>query len=145
MISQSKQKGFTIVELLIVIVVIGILAAISIVAYNNVTQKARDDERVSDARNIVNALASFHSEKGIWLTATSAVAAAPAESLVNYETVKIPTKALNKIKSTPPSPTAKDDYQLSPCPASGAQTGIKISYFKEADNTVQTVTAGTGC
>jgi len=37
----SKQKGFTIVELLIVIVVIGILAAITIVAYNGIQARAR--------------------------------------------------------------------------------------------------------
>jgi prepilin-type N-terminal cleavage/methylation domain-containing protein len=37
----SKQKGFTIVELLIVIVVIGILAAITIVAYNGIQDRAR--------------------------------------------------------------------------------------------------------
>lgn len=37
----QKQKGFTIVELLIVIVVIGILAAITIVAYNGIQERAR--------------------------------------------------------------------------------------------------------
>lgn len=36
-----KQTGFTIVELLIVIVVIGILAAITIVAYNGIQERAR--------------------------------------------------------------------------------------------------------
>ena len=38
---SEKQKGFTIVELLIVIVIIGILAAITIVAYNGIQQRAQ--------------------------------------------------------------------------------------------------------
>lgn len=38
--AQNKQKGFTIVELLIVIVVIAILATISIVAYNGIQDRA---------------------------------------------------------------------------------------------------------
>lgn len=47
-ISQSKQSGFTIVELLIVIVIIGILAAITIVAYNGITNRANDAAVLSD-------------------------------------------------------------------------------------------------
>lgn len=46
----AKQKGFTIVELLIVIVVIGILAAITIVAYNGIQERARVSS-VSSALN----------------------------------------------------------------------------------------------
>lgn len=42
------QKGFTIVELLIVIVVIGILAAITVVAYNGVQSKARTSKINAD-------------------------------------------------------------------------------------------------
>jgi prepilin-type N-terminal cleavage/methylation domain-containing protein len=45
---RLKLKGFTIVELLIVIVVIGILATISIVTYNGVQKTARDKAIVSD-------------------------------------------------------------------------------------------------
>ncbi len=39
---QTIQRGFTIVELLIVIVIIGILAAITIVAYNGIQTRARE-------------------------------------------------------------------------------------------------------
>lgn len=48
---QSKQ-GFTIVELLIVIVVIGILAAITIVAYNGIQRRAMAAAQQSDMRNL---------------------------------------------------------------------------------------------
>lgn len=44
---QNKQPGFTIVELLIVIVVIGILAAITIVSFNGVQQRARNTQVIS--------------------------------------------------------------------------------------------------
>lgn len=44
---RYKFEGFTIVELLIVVVVIAILAAITLVAFNNVTGKAKDSARAS--------------------------------------------------------------------------------------------------
>lgn len=51
-----SKKGFTIVELLIVIVVIAILAALTIVAYNGIQQRARDSVRKSDLAAIAKAL-----------------------------------------------------------------------------------------
>lgn len=52
----AKQKGFTIVELLIVIVIIGILAAITIVAYNGIQARARDNVRKQDLAQLSKAL-----------------------------------------------------------------------------------------
>jgi len=48
LIKQKNTSGFTIVELLIVIVVIGILAAITIVAYNGIQTRAAETVLVSD-------------------------------------------------------------------------------------------------
>jgi type IV pilus assembly protein PilA len=51
--AHKKQTGFTIVELLIVIVVIGILAAITVVAYSGIQQRARD-AKIASALQSVN-------------------------------------------------------------------------------------------
>lgn len=59
-----KQTGFTIVELLIVIVVIGILAAITVVAYNGIQQRARDVDRKSDMAALVKAMTAWSAQTG---------------------------------------------------------------------------------
>lgn len=63
-------RGFTIVELLIVIVVIAILAAISIVAYNGIQNRANDSTVQSDLRNIGSKILQFSTINGT-LPATS--------------------------------------------------------------------------
>lgn len=68
--STTKQKGFTIVELLIVIVVIGILAAITIVAYNSIQDRANDSRRLSDAQSIIKSLQAYKALNGSFPSAT---------------------------------------------------------------------------
>lgn len=57
--SWARQKGFTIVELLIVIVVIAILAAITIVAYNGIQNRASFASAQSDVTNIIKKVELF--------------------------------------------------------------------------------------
>lgn len=57
---MKSRSGFTIVELLIVIVVIAILAAITIVAYNGIQARARDAQRQTDIATIKKALELYY-------------------------------------------------------------------------------------
>lgn len=59
---QKRQSGFTIVELLIVIVVIGILAAITIVSFNGVQNRANDAAVKSDLANTAKVFRMYAAE-----------------------------------------------------------------------------------
>lgn len=61
---KNKQSGFTIVELLIVIVVIGILAALVITTFNGIQQKGRDTERTTDIKAIHGQLEAYYAQNG---------------------------------------------------------------------------------
>ncbi len=56
---KKKFKGFTLVEILITVAIIGILASISVIATTRVRLKTRDTKRISDATSIVNALQAY--------------------------------------------------------------------------------------
>ena len=61
---KKTISGFTIVELLIVIVVIAILAAITVVTYNGMQQRGRDARRISDVMAIKKALELYKTDTG---------------------------------------------------------------------------------
>lgn len=65
---KNKWNGFTIVELLVVIVVIGILAAITIVSYNGVTTRANIAMLQSDLNNSSKKLGLFNVDNDIYPT-----------------------------------------------------------------------------
>ena len=70
MISLKKRnldnRGFTIVELLIVIVVIGILALLVITTYSGIQAKARNSKRQTDIQSLQTQLEAFFSENGYY-------------------------------------------------------------------------------
>ena len=68
--SIRGSKGFTIVELLIVIVVIAILAAITIVAYNGIQQRAINTAKINAAAETVKAFQRYYAIKGAYPPST---------------------------------------------------------------------------
>lgn len=61
---MKSRSGFTLVELLIVIVVIAILAAISVVAYNGIQDRANDTRMRAGVAQIEKAIMMWHTETG---------------------------------------------------------------------------------
>ena len=63
---KNKSKGFTIVELLIVIVVIGILATLVIVTFTGIQQKARNSQRETDINALTSHVEAFYAQYGFY-------------------------------------------------------------------------------
>ncbi len=66
---RQRENGFTIVELLIVIVVIGILAAITIIAYNGITSKAYTTRAQTNAEAVQKVAEAYNADNASYTDA----------------------------------------------------------------------------
>lgn len=93
-IGIGDRRGFTIVELLIVIVVIAVLASVSVSAFSGVQQRTRDARRVSDMQAIVKALEMYKTQTG------SYPAASTTNTITGWEvSSKNPNQFLSALKT----------------------------------------------
>ncbi|QQS22452.1 prepilin-type N-terminal cleavage/methylation domain-containing protein [Candidatus Saccharibacteria bacterium] len=71
---QKSRTGFTIIELVVVVIVVSILATIVVVSYNGSQARARDARRRTDVANIVKALELYYNDNGSYPTTSGSTA-----------------------------------------------------------------------
>lgn len=158
--TKTIKKGFTIVELLIVIVVIGILAAIVLVTYQGVQNKANTTSAEQNARELISKATAFNAMATVYPTVDELIAAKPTDGDEIRE-AKLGEKVLELIqensaasitKNSLPavtSGTTKARIAYSPCEISGSRTGAIAIYWNYSDNKLAYVkggeTTGSSC
>ncbi|EPI1661982.1 pilin [Neisseria gonorrhoeae] len=79
---NTLQKGFTLIELMIVIAIVGILAAVALPAYQDYTARAQVSEAILLAEGQKSAVTEYYLNHGIWpKDNTSAGVASPASNI----------------------------------------------------------------
>ncbi|HFB1866769.1 TPA: pilin, partial [Neisseria gonorrhoeae] len=83
---NTLQKGFTLIELMIVIAIVGILAAVALPAYQDYTARAQVSEAILLAEGQKSAVTEYYLNHGIWPenNASAGVASSAADIKGKY-------------------------------------------------------------
>ena len=91
---HKHSRGFTLVELLVAIAIIGMLASVVLVSLNSARAKARDARRIADVHSIQLALENYYDTNGAYPT-QAADAAPPAATFPSGTVPKDPNGTSN--------------------------------------------------
>ncbi|HFC7754583.1 TPA: pilin [Neisseria meningitidis] len=78
---NTLQKGFTLIELMIVIAIVGILAAVALPAYQDYTARAQVSEAILLAEGQKSAVTEYYLNHGIWPSNNSSAGVASASDI----------------------------------------------------------------
>ena len=144
MISQIKQKGFTIVELLIVIVVIAILAALSYVGYTSITQRANNSTAAAAAKAVADTAQNYQGANSSYPISRALFISGGSDPLAKMPSDIVFTGTTGGVTSA----TGAAAYKTVMVEGCGTSpfTGLRITYRTGAASTdVKTVGDVTSC
>ncbi|HFC7535748.1 TPA: pilin [Neisseria meningitidis] len=90
---NTLQKGFTLIELMIVIAIVGILAAVALPAYQDYTARAQVSEAILLAEGQKSAVTEYYLNHGIWPANNSSAGVASSASDIKGKYVQSVTVA----------------------------------------------------
>ena len=140
---RQVQKGFTLIELMIVIAIIGILAAIAIPAYQNYTIRAQVTEGLTLADGWKTAIAEYYANTGNWPTIANL--AGTTNSIGKYEqSITVTTGGVIQIKYGNQANAKINGNQLALLPFTNANNDVLWQCGNSAAPSGATSTAPTG-
>jgi prepilin-type N-terminal cleavage/methylation domain-containing protein len=146
---MKLNRGFTLVELLIVIVVIAILAAITIVAYNGIQTRARASTALTTANSAIKKIHIYNADQAGYPVISTDLTGASADSMPYKLTGVTFVAAMGT--TAPAKPTSVTFYKCgtgasAPAPTTVAgittPTGVRIDYYNYSTSSTSSLSAG---
>jgi type IV pilus assembly protein PilA len=143
---KTLQKGFTLIELMIVVAIIGILAAVAIPAYQDYIARAQVSEAVNLLASGKTGMAEYFADKATWpaaasevmgsttgkYTATIAILSSATTGLMTLEATMKSSNINSQITSGTVVLTTTDGGKIWTCTSAGSTSALAAKFMPSA-------------